>query len=135
MSDDAPFKLQVVAPVFPVADVQRSVAYYRDALLFDVSFEWADSDDEPVRYAILQNGDTEVHLAQAKTVREATAYFFVDTIAGYYEALKDKGANITSEIQDCPWEMREFEVTDPDGHRLTFGEHLSRIEGSEPVEP
>ncbi len=135
MSDDTPFKLEVVAPVFPVTDVGRSVDYYRDALLFEVAFEWADSDDEPVRYAILQNGDTEVHLTEAETARETIAYFFVDSVAGYYAAVKGKGAKITSEIKDYPWEMREFEVADPDGNRLIFGEHLSRIEGTGPSQP
>ena len=55
------------------------------------------------------------------------AYFFVDNVAGYYQALQDTAADIVQEIRDYPWEMREFEVADPDGNRIIFGEHLSRI--------
>lgn len=58
-----------------------------------------------------------------------TAYVFVDGVADYYEVVKARGADIREELQDYPWGMREFEVTDFDGNRLIFGEHLSRIEG------
>ena len=122
------YKLEVVAPIFPVTDLQRSVAYYTRSLLFSVGFEWADTDGEPVRYAILQNGNTELHLTAAETSRQVVAYFFVDGVAAYYDAVKAAGAKITCEIEDLPWDMREFEIADPDGNRLIFGQHLSRID-------
>ena len=127
MSKSPLYKLEVAAPVFPVTDLRRSVNYYRDALLFDVGFEWADTPDEPVRYAIIQSGNTELHLTVAGEARTVGAYFFVKNVAGYYKALQDTAADIVQEIQDYPWEMREFEVADPDGNRIVFGEHLSRI--------
>ncbi len=128
MSKTAAYKLEVVAPIFPVTDLKRAVEYYRDALLFDVGFEWADAPDDSIRYAILQSGNTELHLTTASEAKTVVAYFFVDNVAGYYDAIRNTAANIVQDIQDYPWEMREFEVVDPDGNRIIFGEHLSRIE-------
>jgi len=127
MTNEPRFKLEVVAPIFPVTDVRRAITYYAEALMFDIGFEWADSASEPIRYAVLQNGNTELHLTETDVWRETTAYFFVDGVRAYYDAVLEKEARITCEIKDHPWEMREFEVADPDGNRIVFGEHLSRI--------
>ncbi len=121
------FSLEVVAPVFPVSDIARSRAYFTEKLLFALSFEWADSEGEPLSYAILQQDNTELHLTLAKGPRKTTAYFFVNNVRAFYEAVKSAGANITHDIEDQPWDMREFEVTDPDGNQIVFGEHISRI--------
>lgn len=119
----------VVAPIFPVADIKKSVAYYTQSLLFETGFEWADTTAEPVRYAVLINGDTELHLAQSKKTRKTAAYFFLHGVQEYYDLVKDSGAQITDDIKDQPWNMREFEVADPDGNAVIFGENLDRIQG------
>ncbi len=127
MTEDRKPHLAVVAPIFPVTNLRQSVAYYTEKLLFSIGFEWSDSDKEPVRYAIIQNGDTELHLTQSEKPHKAGAYFFLHGVQEYYDAVKKNGADITQEIADQPWEMREFEVADPDGNMLIFGEHFSRI--------
>jgi len=66
MTDQQAYSLEVAAPVFPVTDIERSRAYYTGRLAFDVAFEWADSDDEPLNYLILQGGNTELHLSLAQ---------------------------------------------------------------------
>jgi catechol 2,3-dioxygenase-like lactoylglutathione lyase family enzyme len=127
MSGEKEFSLEVVAPVFPVTDIKRSTTYFTEKLQFTVGFEWADSADEPLSYAILQQDNTELHLTLAKAPNSVVAYFFVNNVQRYYQEVKAKGADITHELGDQPWEMREFEVSDPDGNRIIFGEHLSRI--------
>jgi catechol 2,3-dioxygenase-like lactoylglutathione lyase family enzyme len=52
------------------------------------------------------------------------AYLRVDDADGYYQELKDRGADFLSEIQDKPWKMREFGVRTVDGHRITIGHSL-----------
>ncbi|MCV0427259.1 MAG: VOC family protein [Roseibium sp.] len=128
MSDKQSSKLSHIAPVFPVSDIAASIAYYRDRLLFDVLFEWADNDGEPIRYAVLGREDVSLHLTQSDQPRKTTAYCFVDGVDGYYELAKAAGGNITEDIADQPWQMREFETVDPDGNVLLFGEHLDRTE-------
>ena len=127
MVDRVGYQMEVVAPVFPVTDLANALAYYTDKLLFTVKFEWADQDSGPVRYAILENGRCELHLSIGSAAHRASAYFFVDRVRNYYDTVVAKGAIITGDIEDQPWDMREFEVADPDGNRLIFGEHLSRI--------
>lgn len=131
MTEPDRYTLEVVAPVFPATDVQRSLEYYTGALLFIVGFEWADAPEEPVNYAILRNGNCELHLAQSETPRPTVAYFFVDGVMEYHETVKARNATITCGIEDHPWEMREFEVADPDGNRLIFGEHVSRLKNTQ----
>lgn len=128
--DSARYKLEIVAPVFQVSDIKRSLDYYTESLLFAVGFEWADQPDDAVRYAVLQHGNCELHLTKAEQPLGSVAYFFVDRVTGFYETVKARDSNVTCDIEDQPWEMREFEVVDPDGNRLIFGEHLSRIEGT-----
>ncbi|KZM51000.1 VOC family protein [Labrenzia sp. OB1] len=127
MHEAKPPELAHIAPVFPVSNVAGAVAYYRDKLLFDVRFEWADKDGDPVRYAILGRDKIELHLTAGDNPHARTAYCFVDGVDGYYALASNAGANITEDIVDQPWEMREFETRDPDGNVLLFGEHLSRI--------
>ncbi|MES0883738.1 bleomycin resistance protein [Roseibium sp. SCP14] len=126
MSDTQSSQLSHMAPVFPVTDIAASIAYYRDKLLFEVRFEWADREGEPVRYAVLGRENAGLHLTQSDQVRQATAYCFVDGIDGYHALVKKAGANITEDIADQPWQMREFETVDLDGNVLLFGEHLDR---------
>ncbi len=127
MSDD-PVHFTVVAPVFPVRDLKASVTYYVDKLGFRTGFEWADADDDPVRYAIVLKDDTELHLTQSDAPHRCLAYFFVQNVSGYCADAAARGAVIAHEIGDQPWGMREFEATDPDGHGLIFAESLNGID-------
>ena len=127
MSDTKSPQLSHIAPVLRVSDLAASLAYFRDNLLFDIVFEWADQEGEPVRYAVLERDKSGVHLTRSDNPGGTTAYCFVDGIDGFYALVKAAGANITEEIADQPWNMREFETVDPDGNVLLFGEHLDRV--------
>ena len=118
---------ETVAPIFPVTNLKASVRYYTEKLLFKIGFEWANAEDEAVSYAIVQKDDTELHLTQSPKPHKTRAYFFVSGVQDYYNAIQNTEATITYKIQDLPWEMREFEVSDPDGNLIIFGEHLSNI--------
>ena len=53
------------------------------------------------------------------------AYLRVADADEYYSALKAKGAELLSQIEDKPWQMREFALRTVDGHRITIGHSLS----------
>lgn len=127
MDNKSNYKLSVVAPIFPVCDIDISKKYYLDKLKFSIGFEWSDEGNSEVNYLILHNGDTELHLSKSKETRKTAAYFFVDNIQGYHYEIKKSGANIINDIADQEWDMREIEVHDPDGNVIIFGEHKSRI--------
>jgi predicted enzyme related to lactoylglutathione lyase len=48
-------------------------------------------------------------------------------VEDYSRLVRANGAAITQELADQPSEVREFEVADPDGNALIFGEPLARI--------
>lgn len=52
------------------------------------------------------------------------AYLRVEDGDSYYRHLIAKGADVLSKIEDKPWDMREFAVRTPDGHRITIGHSL-----------
>ncbi|MCX6170710.1 MAG: VOC family protein [Ignavibacteriales bacterium] len=53
-------------------------------------------------------------------------YLCVDNVDSYYEDLKGKGIKILSPIDTKPWEMREFSVASPEGHRITIGQWIEK---------
>lgn len=120
--------MELAAPVFSVANAVSARDYYVTCLGYEVHFEWSDPGAEAPRHVILRNGRTELHLTEGTPHRPSVAYVFVNGVEGLYEKIRQTDANITEPLTDFPWQMREFEVSDADGNRLVFGEHLSRIE-------
>jgi catechol 2,3-dioxygenase-like lactoylglutathione lyase family enzyme len=51
-------------------------------------------------------------------------YLVVDNVDGYYQELKQRGAQFISQPADKPWGMREFGVRTPDGHRIMIGQEI-----------
>ncbi len=123
-----------VAPVFVVDHVARSCGYYTDKLFFSVGFLWSETEGAPPNYAVLEHGTGALHLTTGRPAGAAIAYVLVDGVDRFYVRVKTAGAHITHEIANQPWDMREFEVKDPDGNRLIFAEHVSRI-SDQPSKP
>lgn len=109
------------ATVFTVRDITASLAYYRDALGFDVTFQYG----EPTYYAGLCRDEVALHLRAAREpdwVAGRTALcIFVDDVDGLHAELAARGAQIVGPPQDYAYGMRDFDVTDPDGNTITFG--------------
>jgi uncharacterized glyoxalase superfamily protein PhnB len=120
MSEQA-FQITGLAPVLHVRDLAAALAYYRDKLGFDVTFTWED----PPRYACLCRGDAAVHLnAYQPPAATSIVCIFCKGIDALYEDLTTRGANIVRPIADEPYGMREFVVSDVDGHQLVFGQGI-----------
>jgi predicted enzyme related to lactoylglutathione lyase len=119
-----------VSPVFLVADIDRAVAYYRDALGFrcetfrdPADFATAERDqaiillslcDEPAR--IVPNWRIVDKLWDA--------YIRVNDVDAIYAEVQERGAGIDYTIYNAPHGFREFGVQDPDGHDIAFGQRL-----------
>lgn len=112
------------ATVLPVADLVRARDFYRDVLGFSVEFEWQD----PPTYAVLAAGESvQIHLSLADEppppdARPTLVNIFVYDVDALHEKVAARGANVTTSLETMEYGMREFEVTDPDGHRLIFGQ-------------
>jgi uncharacterized glyoxalase superfamily protein PhnB len=104
-----------------VTDVTAALAYYRDAIGFQVDFTW----HEPPTYAGLTLGPLYLHLCQGNPRSPAVVAFFCTGLDTLFQQFKTNGARIERPISVEPYGMREFAVTDLDGHRLIFGEFTS----------
>ena len=95
-----------IAPVLGVPDVRLAVDYYRDALGFECDPETgivAGVGDEPAVYALLRRGDVGLHL---------------QTLHG---ELMRRGGSIRNPPADQTYGLRQLDVEDPFGNRLSFG--------------
>jgi len=123
MSDNASFEITGLAAVLRVKDMQVSLAYYRDRLGFTVSFTW----DDPPHYACLCLGHADLHLnAYEPPASSSIVCIFCKGIDALHGDFLERGAHVARPPADEPYGMREFEVIDPDGHRLVFGQAISQ---------
>ncbi len=110
-----------VSPVLPVTDVERSIAHYTEKLGFALDFTW----EEPPTYGSVQRDGFAIHLARrgdGQSIQRVCLYICVDDVDGYFESCRAAGVRILHEVADQPYGMREFDIEDPDGHVLCFGQ-------------
>ena len=109
------------ATVFTVRNLAESLAHYRDALGFDVTFEWG----SPTYYACLCRDEVQLHLATAAQGKLAPGQgklcIFVTDVDAIHAELVKRGARVQTAPQTWPYGMRDFNVADLDGNQLIFG--------------
>jgi predicted enzyme related to lactoylglutathione lyase len=119
-----------VSPVLLVADLDRSVAYYRDLLGFECEVY-----GEPPNFASASRDGVSILLALAPDSARIVpnwqivenmwnVYIRVDDADAAYAEVQGRGAPIDYTIYDAPHGFREFGVQDPDGHDIAFGQPL-----------
>jgi uncharacterized glyoxalase superfamily protein PhnB len=110
------------AAIFVVSDIEASLAYYRDALGFEISFTWG---EPKTYYAGLCRGAVTIHLqASSQTTSPpgaAALSLFVGSADEIHRDLVRRGARIIKPPASYPYGMRDFDVLDLDGNRLVFG--------------
>ncbi len=123
-------------PNLVVADLARSLAFYRDLLGFTVIATVPDS--APYVFALLQRDGLELFLNDAEALRKdahyshaaadvgksgVSLYFDVKGIQALADVLTKKVA-IAAPLERKFYGVTEFGVNDPDGYLVTFGERL-----------
>jgi uncharacterized glyoxalase superfamily protein PhnB len=127
-----PHSLKSVTPNLLVADVSRSIAFYREVLGFDV--ETTVPDAAPFVFAIVRTGDVRIFLNEATVATQEYPAFagrpiggsltlFVDVsdVRGLHEAVKDR-VTIVMPLEHKWYGLTEFAITDPDGWVITFAQ-------------
>ena len=125
-----------VTPNLVVKDVARSTAFYRDLLGFTITMNVPDA--EPFVFVGLERDGVPVFLndktAASKTIRRwrqyrlaapATMFFVMTGIDELHAAVAPK-ANVVMTLRNQFYGMREFAITDPDGHLITFAERIEQ---------
>jgi uncharacterized glyoxalase superfamily protein PhnB len=121
-----------VTPNLIVRDVERSTAFYRDVLGFSVKqtvpeqapfvFVWLERDGVPVFLnAVHAAAEDYPDAARRAPGGTATLFFAVSEVDALHTHVSSQ-APVVMPLKTQFYGMREFAVTDPDGHILTFAE-------------
>lgn len=122
-------KTEAISPFFIVSNVDRTIAFYRDKLGFEMTFQQPERDPF---FAILVRDGAQLFVKSDKGVSPLPnrrrhpymvwdAYVYAsdpDALAADFAA---HGASFSKPLQDTHDGLRGFEVTDPDGYVLFFG--------------
>jgi uncharacterized glyoxalase superfamily protein PhnB len=121
MTADAKPALVGAATLFVVQDALAGVAHYCDVLGFKLIFLYG----EPTFYAGVERDQVLIHLQAARqTKRQAgqgAVNIFVTEVDALHGELKARSAHLLNAPKDYPYGMRDFDLDDLDGNRLTFG--------------
>jgi len=110
--------------VLAVQDLQTSSAFF-EKLGFKVI-------SEPEGWMFVERDDCMIMLGKCPDAIHPSklgdhsyfGYLRVDDVDSYYADLETRGIRILSPIETKPWEMREFSVVSPEGHRVTIGQWI-----------
>ena len=127
-----PHHLKTLTPNLIVADVSRSIAFYRDVLGF--TLEQTVPDTEPFVFAIVKSGGVQIYLnAPGPAVEEypalkgrpiggtLTLFINVEDARASYEELKDR-VQVVLPLETKWYGLTEFAFLDPDGYVITFAQ-------------
>jgi catechol 2,3-dioxygenase-like lactoylglutathione lyase family enzyme len=117
-------------PVLKVADYPRARDYYTDILGFEVHEEGGD----PPRFGILDRDRAVIFLdgwhEGAIEMRGGwDAYIHVRGLDRIADEIAANGGELVRGIETTVYGMREFEVMDPDGNLICFGEDADAAPG------
>jgi len=111
-----------VAPTIPVTDIDHALRFYRDVLGFEVAF----TNGDLVSFAIIKQGDAQLHLGvQPGKAGSTHAHLMVDDLDGIHDALRQAGIPIRQPPTVQPWGLRDLVVADPDGNSFEIAEPVS----------
>jgi uncharacterized glyoxalase superfamily protein PhnB len=115
-----------IAPSFTVNDLDKSIRFY-EGLGFGIEERWEDGGK--LLGVMLRAGEIQIGLSQddwqkgRDRVKGQAMRVFISTVQDIDQlanSAKSAGIAIDSEPHDTPWGSRAFEVTDPDGFKLTI---------------
>ena len=109
-------------PGFAVSDLERSIAWYRDRLGFEVTF----TNGDPPVFALLARDGIEISLTSADPGRvgKGAIYLKLTGIDALYDRLVEAGVEMIHPLKDEPYQMRECLFSDPDGNAINLGQPI-----------
>jgi catechol 2,3-dioxygenase-like lactoylglutathione lyase family enzyme len=113
---------ETITPRLPVPDVEKALTFYVDKLGFALGWKWGN----PPTHANACRDTVAVDLIASPSGRSGTAmaYIQIRGVDAYFAELQARNV-ACSDLADRPYGMRDFEVVDPFGNRLAFGEPIA----------
>jgi hypothetical protein len=113
-------------PVIATSDVLGTVRYFEQTLGFQQQWIWGD----PPVYAGVRAGGALLYVTHdpelASTIRERRLspdiFLWVSDIDGVYAHHRASRAEITEELTERPWGVRQYVVREPNGYFLKVAE-------------
>ena len=116
--------LQTIWPLVNVTDMERSLAFYRDGLGFEMVASW--EGPHGVAWCRLKRGPVSLMLQIAEGEvpppvegQAAELYILCDDARALHAEFTARGIHAT-EPETMVYDMLQFRVTDPDGYPLWF---------------
>ena len=113
-------KLQAIAPIFQVADLQRSIDFYTRVMGFELGW----TAGEPLDRASLCRDNVEITIETDSAPVRSKAYIYVSGVDEIYSRAAAGGGQVTVPPADRFYGMRDGRIADPDGNELCIGEPL-----------
>ena len=123
--------LKDLVPILMCDDVQHSIGFYTDVLGFQVKAR--EDDLGKSGWAYLTQGPVDLMLASPSYLPDPVKvdgqypqlqlYFYPDDVRRYRDTIVERGAG-ASPLETRAYGMLEFQVVDPSGHVLVFGQEL-----------
>jgi ribosomal protein S18 acetylase RimI-like enzyme len=114
------FDITSSEPIFAVADVVRSVRFYRDVVGFEQEWLWGD----PPVHAGVRWGNVQLMFSKQPPLAERSRgnqhFFRVQNVRALYDRHKSLGAPIIHDLENKPWGLSEYVIRDLDGYELRF---------------
>jgi catechol 2,3-dioxygenase-like lactoylglutathione lyase family enzyme len=102
-------------PELPVRDVEKSQAFYRDKLGFEIG--WL---EKSKGIGAVSKGEVVIFLRKQEDVTPHTLWVFADDVDEMYKELVQANLTISEDLETKPWGLRQFTIEDLDGNRFIF---------------
>jgi len=114
-------RFDAVTPRIPVENVEELLSFYVGGLGFELGWKWG----EPTTHANVCRHNVNFDLIAVPKIRQGTAMAYVQMsgVDAYYAELKARNVAV-SDVENRRYGMRDFEVVDPCGNRIAFGQAL-----------
>lgn len=105
-------KIAQPVPQLPVEDVEKAQVYYKEFLGFEIM--WID----PEKHigAVGREGVAIFFAKTTKAIEPNIHWIYSENVDLAYTEFKNRGADIIEDIENKPWNMRQFAIKDLNGH-------------------
>lgn len=107
-------KIGYPVPQLPVDDVEKAQIYYRDILGFEIL--WIYPEIEKDIGAVNRENTTIFFARTNKPIEPNIHWIYAEDVDLTYAEFRERGADIIEEIDDKPWNIRQFTIKDLNGH-------------------
>lgn len=112
-------------PTLRARNVLTLAEWYRDRLGFEIRFLYQD----PPTHAVIRRDEIRLGIAPRDVdFGPMSLYLFLEDVDAFYAECLTRGIQPNRRPEITDYAMKDFDLTDPDGNRLCFGETIESVE-------